>query len=71
MEVPPGHICVVQCGMRFAVALGNQESVHGYVLELYGQHLRLPDLGPIGELILGLLCCGLPEHQGHARQACC
>ena len=48
MEVPPGHICVVQTGMRFSVGLGQQESVHGYVLELYGHHFQLPDLGPIG-----------------------
>ena len=48
MDVPPGHICVVQCGMRLSVGLGAQESVHGYVLEVYGHHWQLPELGPIG-----------------------
>ena len=47
--MPSGHICVIQCGMRFSVGLGDQECVQGYVLEVFGQHFTLPELGPIGE----------------------
>ena len=49
LEVPSGHICIVQCGMRFSVDLAEQECVQGYVLEIFGQHFTLPELGPIGE----------------------
>ena len=49
LDVPSGHICVIQAGMRFSVDLREQESVHGYVLEVYGHHFQLPDLGPIGD----------------------
>ena len=49
LEVPSGHICIVQCGMRFSVDLADQECVQGYVLEVFGQHFTLPELGPIGE----------------------
>lgn len=52
MAVPPGHCAVVQRGMRFSVALataGNDEvAARGYVLEVFGGHFQLPDLGPIG-----------------------
>ena len=48
MDAPPGHICVVPCGMRFSVDLREQESAHGYVLEVYGHHFELPALGAIG-----------------------
>lgn len=49
MEVPPGEVCVVQCGIRFSVALPGG-CARGYVLEVFGSHFILPDLGPVGEL---------------------
>ena len=54
LDVPSGHICVIQCGMRFSVGLGDQECVQGYVLEVFGQHFTLPELGPIGQRFF---CC--------------
>jgi homogentisate 1,2-dioxygenase len=59
MRVGPGEVCVVQRGMRFSVgiagsgACGNGEgtgaaSGRGYVLEVFGGHFQLPELGPIG-----------------------
>ena len=56
MEVPPGEVCVVQCGIRFSVALPGG-CARGYVLEVFGSHFILPDLGPVGEL-------AHPEPQG-------
>ena len=47
MSVKPGEICVVQRGIRFAVHLP-EGSARGYVLEVFGGHFVLPDLGPIG-----------------------
>lgn len=57
MDVPPGEVCVVQCGMRFAVGLlpcpgagaSSAPAARGYVLEVFGGHFVLPDLGPIGD----------------------
>lgn len=59
MHVAPGEIAVVQRGMRFSVDLAEQpppnskqpeagSGARGYVLEVYGGHFQLPDLGPIG-----------------------
>ena len=48
MVVSPGEICVIQCGMRFSVAMVDS-AARGYVLEVYGSHFVLPDLGPVGE----------------------
>jgi len=48
MEVSPGEICAIQCGMRFSVALVDG-SARGYMLEVFGSHFTLPDLGPVGE----------------------
>ncbi|CAL5222549.1 g4929 [Coccomyxa viridis] len=47
MVVSPGEICVIQCGMRFSVALVHG-TARGYMLEVYGSHFVLPDLGPVG-----------------------
>lgn len=47
MNVLPGQIAVIQRGMRFSVALPNGPA-RGYVLEVFGGHFTLPDLGPIG-----------------------
>lgn len=49
MVVSPGEICVIQCGMRFSVALVHG-TARGYMLEVYGSHFVLPDLGPVGKL---------------------
>lgn len=48
MEVPPGEVCVVQCGIRFSVALPDGVA-RGYILEVFGSHFTLPDLGPVGK----------------------
>ena len=47
MVVAPGSFAVIPRGLRFAVDLPDA-SASGYVLENYGAHLRLPELGPIG-----------------------
>lgn len=46
MAVSPNEICVIQQGMRFSVAVSEQS--RGYILEVFGRHFNLPDLGPIG-----------------------
>ncbi|MCJ8745883.1 hypothetical protein PDJAM_G00135410 [Pangasius djambal] len=46
MMVEPNEICVIQHGMRFSVDVFGE--TRGYVLEVYGAHFELPDLGPIG-----------------------
>ena len=46
IEVEPGEIAVVQCGIRFRVEVSGPS--RGYICENYGPLLRLPDLGPIG-----------------------
>src|SRR5690606_32773217 len=46
-EAPPGEICVVPRGIKFAVALP-AGAARGYACENYGAHFRLPELGPIG-----------------------
>eukprot|EP00803_Ostreobium_quekettii_P003922 evm.model.scf_3626.1 EVM.evm.TU.scf_3626.1 scf_3626:474-4330(-) len=47
LHVRPSEICVIQRGMRFSVQLLEDEA-RGYVLEVFGGHFRIPDLGPIG-----------------------
>ncbi len=47
LGVAPGEIAIVPRGIKFRVALDG-EAARGYVLENYGQTLRLPELGPIG-----------------------
>ncbi|XP_053159240.1 homogentisate 1,2-dioxygenase isoform X1 [Hemicordylus capensis] len=44
--VEPNEICVIQEGMRFSVEVFGE--TRGYILEVYGVHFELPDLGPIG-----------------------
>ncbi|GJQ86929.1 hypothetical protein Trydic_g11798 [Trypoxylus dichotomus] len=46
MIVNPNEIVVIQQGMRFNVSI--TEPSRGYILEVFGQHFVLPDLGPIG-----------------------
>jgi homogentisate 1,2-dioxygenase len=47
LAVRPGEIFVVQRGIRFSVALQDGPA-RGYILEVFGGHFQLPDLGPIG-----------------------
>ena len=67
LAVPPGHIAVVQRGMRFSVALRGGAAARGYVLETYGAHFQLPDLGPIGASRLTPLSRGAPLPLSHER----
>lgn len=46
LEVSPNEICVLQQGMRFSIDISQPS--RGYILEVFGQHFTLPDLGPIG-----------------------
>lgn len=46
MIIKPNEIVVIQQGMRFSVEIN--EPSRGYILEVFGQHFVLPDLGPIG-----------------------
>ena len=60
MVVAPGEIAVIPAGICFAVALKEEEirqgggevrktkRARGYVLEVFGTHFVLPELGPIG-----------------------
>lgn len=47
LHVPPNSIAVVQRGVTFQVNF-TEPVVRGYVLEVFNNHFRLPDLGPIG-----------------------
>ncbi|KAI8370288.1 hypothetical protein BD560DRAFT_352115 [Blakeslea trispora] len=47
MMVSPNEIAVIQRGIRFSVNLPDKEA-RGYILEVFGAHFELPDLGPIG-----------------------
>jgi homogentisate 1,2-dioxygenase len=46
MRVEPLEICVIQQGIRFNVAVEGE--TRGYIMEVFDNHFRLPDLGPIG-----------------------
>eukprot|EP01113_Clastostelium_recurvatum_P018292 TRINITY_DN2156_c0_g1_i1.p1 TRINITY_DN2156_c0_g1~~TRINITY_DN2156_c0_g1_i1.p1 ORF type:complete len:461 (-),score=98.21 TRINITY_DN2156_c0_g1_i1:60-1442(-) len=45
--VPPGSMVVIPRGICFSVRLP-EGTGRGYVLEVFGSHFKLPDLGPIG-----------------------
>jgi homogentisate 1,2-dioxygenase len=47
MEIGPGEIAVIPRGIKFRVQLLDA-AVRGYVCEVYGAPLRLPELGPLG-----------------------
>ena len=47
VEIAPGDVCCIPRGLKFRVELPNGRA-RGYICENYGQHFRLPDLGPIG-----------------------
>lgn len=46
MYVKPNEICVIQQGIRFSVNV--EGPTRGYILEVFDNHFKLPDLGPIG-----------------------
>ncbi|KAH8425043.1 putative homogentisate 1,2-dioxygenase [Aspergillus melleus] len=45
--VQPGELVVIQRGLRFRVELPDGPS-RGYILEVWGTHYELPELGPLG-----------------------
>ncbi len=47
IEVEPCEIAVIQRGIKFSVELIDGKA-RGYISEIYGAHLTLPYLGPIG-----------------------
>ncbi len=47
MSAAPGEIAVLPRGLKFRVDLPDG-AARGYICENYGQHFRLPELGPIG-----------------------
>ena len=47
LSIASGEVAVIPRGIKFKVELIHAQA-RGYVLENYGQPLRLPDLGPIG-----------------------
>jgi homogentisate 1,2-dioxygenase len=47
LDVGPSEICVIPRGVKFQVHLPEKAAV-GYICEIYGAKLELPDLGPIG-----------------------
>jgi homogentisate 1,2-dioxygenase len=47
IDIVPGEIAVIPCGVRFRVELPDGPS-RGYVCENYGAMFRLPELGPVG-----------------------
>jgi homogentisate 1,2-dioxygenase len=50
LHVKSGEICVIQRGVRFAVAVDGPS--RGYVCEIFKGRFILPDLGPIGLFLL-------------------
>jgi len=46
MRVEPNEICVIQQGIRYSVDVEGPS--RGYILEVWGNHFVLPNLGPIG-----------------------
>ncbi len=49
LQAGPGEVVVIPRGVRFKVEPHPDDNeLRGYVCENYGQHFRLPDLGPIG-----------------------
>lgn len=51
LRVAPGSIAVIPPGFRFSVAIAsfpNTSGASGYILEIFGTHFKLPELGPLG-----------------------
>src|SRR6185436_3912223 len=47
LEVAPGELLLIARGLRFSLAL-RDKGARGYVLEVFGRHLDLPERGLIG-----------------------
>ncbi|KAL7279127.1 hypothetical protein ACG7TL_006967 [Trametes sanguinea] len=47
LMVRPGELVVIQRGIKYKVGLPDGPS-RGYILEIFGSHFELPDLGPLG-----------------------
>ncbi|KAG8156995.1 hypothetical protein KVR01_013217 [Diaporthe batatas] len=51
LRVPPGSIAVVPPGFRFSVNIASfpeSAGASGYILEAFGAHFKLPEMGPLG-----------------------
>ena len=53
LVVEPNEICVLGRGMKFSIDLAPGHgaptaAAQGYILEVFGRHFELPELGPIG-----------------------
>jgi len=50
LRVPPGSIAIVPRGIRFAIGFGDDgaKGARGWMLEVFGRRLRLPERGLIG-----------------------
>lgn len=51
LRVPPGSIAVIPPGFRFSVNIASfpeKAGASGYILEAFGAHFKLPELGPLG-----------------------
>ena len=46
LVVEPKEILIIPRGIKFTVDV--EEDIKGWIAELYGHHLSLPELGPIG-----------------------
>lgn len=57
--VEPNEICVIQQGMKFSVNVSG--ATRGYILEVFDSHFKLPDLGPIGYVMLDIRKSKLTE----------
>lgn len=51
LRVPPGSLAVVPPGFRFSVNVASfpeSAGASGYILEAFGTHFKLPEMGPLG-----------------------
>ena len=46
MVVKPREIFVIPRGIKFSIDC--IEPIRGYIVEVFGGHFKIPDLGPIG-----------------------
>lgn len=46
LTVSPKEICIIPRGIKFTIDV--EGPIKGWVAELWGHHLGLPELGPIG-----------------------
>lgn len=70
LELKPGEICLIPAGIKFKVELIDKE-IRGYLLENFGPHLRLPELGPIGANGLAYpehFLCPVAEYENYDGQ---